>query len=304
LSIYLPTLASTADGPLTIKDVEGFEAQLNIEDQEILKLNKIRNRELTKYRVGYVNKHYREWQKVWPDGRPIEFYKALQVCQENFDGMIKKESFRRTIRKEVENIVGLGAPALRVSLTHESADQSPEINISPENKPPDVMAWSAAYRKKVIQLILDEYSPNEIQLKTGIRVEQQEAVRSELDRLGLLVIKQRKVKKKKENTPITGFTFIKNGKKYRAGMLLLPAYDPELNPFKGKYDIMSVLFKRPMMCPLGYVLDYESWVKIFESTHTHPYTHQRIPSFRCLTRITTENFEENRGFIKNLPEGV
>lgn len=304
MSIPASILATACEGPLTIKDIEGFETEPNITDPVLLEQIKNRNKDLARYRVGYVNKHYKEWQKIWPDGRPIEFYKALQACQEDFETVIKKESFRHAIRREVEAVVGAGAPSLRVSLTHESARQSPAINISPEMRAIDIMSWSQAFRKKVIQLILDEYSPSEIQTKTAIPVEQLDFVKGELNKLGFLKRKGKRKKEEKQCGLITGFTFIKNGKKFRAGKLLIPTYDPDMNPFKGLYDAMSVPFKKPMMCPVGYVLDYDSWYKLYENSHLHPYTNEKLGSLRCLIPIDTNNIEQYRSFIKNFPKAV
>ena len=312
------------DGPLHFDDVKGRMKPVYIDDPLVQKSVYDFNRKLMELRVYRINTNYREYQKIWPEGGLIDFFIALQLNEDDHVSLkdrLKKKEFIQMVRRESDHFQQkAGVSQTQINLRYETPQHTPEIDISPDDlrqqrqvSPDsfvDLSKWSKRNIDTFVKLVREQFSNKEIGHKFQITEDQVENVKEQLDKKGLFQHKGRRQKDKEteiEKSRISGFTFIKKGKKFRCGRFVFDTYDPELNPLRGYIDDVSETpIKRPFICPKGYVLDYDTWYNIIYgksnkiANHIHPYTGEKLGSMAALTELTTYNFDQYKDHIVNI----
>ena len=316
--------ANAPDGPLHFEDVAGRMKPVYVEDPNVQKSINEFNRKLMDLRIYRINTHYKEYQKIWPDGGLIDFFIGLQINHDDHVSLkqqFKKENFRELVKRESLDFQRKARiNQTQINLRYETPQNTPEIDISPDDlkhqkglSPApivDLSKWSKKNIDTFVKLVKEQFSNKEIGHKFLITDEQVEDVREQLNKKGLFTKKERKSKDKDsrpEKERISGFTFIKKGRKFRCGRYIFDPYDPDLNPLKGYIDDISQRpIKRPFICNNGYVLDYDTWYNIIYgksnkiANHIHPYTGEKLGSLAALTELTIDNFDEYKDKIKNI----
>lgn len=98
---------------------------------------------------------------------------------------------------------------------------------------------------------------------------------------------------------VTGITFIFDDAPIRIGREKKENITYSSCPLSGFPDpITNKEMTKPCMCPVGYVLDYSTWM-MFLKNKSHPYTQKKFKK-RSLIVLTNENYEENKKKFKNI----
>ena len=101
---------------------------------------------------------------------------------------------------------------------------------------------------------------------------------------------------------LDSITFIKNQKRYIVGQNNLKYHELEsVNPLPGYLDQLTL---KPMrlatLSPDGYVLDYDTWIKLLKEQKVNPFTQNKIKTQRELIILTQDNFNQYKDMIVNL----
>ena len=111
---------------------------------------------------------------------------------------------------------------------------------------------------------------------------------------------------KQNVSKITSLSFIKGQHIFNVGKTL-SQYDKNsmLNPMPGFIDPITY---KPMCVPAiskdGYVMDYNTWIKVIQEKKCNPFTRNPISSKRSLTILTIDNFSIYKPKIVNWDDVV
>ena len=314
-----PCMLSSAqyiDGPLKLKDVECFKASfINMPDEQTRKYVERFNQDLFQRRINTVNAYYKQWLKIWPQGTPLHFFAALNTYKLTVPEMetnLRDEGFKR----ELIAFVGAEADKFKQKFQNSSSGESPKysplIDLSPEDRlaaikrsqMPDIDKWTTQYYNKVVRILKDSWDDmdkNVLAESFKWTLEQCEFIYEELKKRNAFDQPQKRRRKSKEKRTFTGIMFIKDGITHRIGQPLFDPIDQTQNPLRGYCDPLTNLpFHRPMICPYGYVLDYDTWRNRLQY-HLHPYQQVPFTTMQSLTDLTVKNYDEYKDKIRNAP---
>ena len=306
-----------SNGPLKAEDVEWSLPDFGYSDfDEMTKAYLLnRNKNILQRRVNKVNANWKQWKEIWPEGSPYSFYVGLFLKKDDLFQFEKDLADPRFIHEILNTCKSNPNISGHASFKHDSPTQSPIHDLSPDDlrsqqntTAPDIMLWNKKFRTKIANFYKQFWDPeltddlSDFVQKTGFSAEQCKMIYQQLLDHGLLGKRSKKIDKK-DIPKISGFTFIKKNRSYRVGLPILSIADNTYNPLKGYCDpLTGQPFTRPLMCQDYYVLNDKTWLKQINEHHEHPYTRKHLGSIRNLIEITTENFDQYKDKIVNLPE--
>lgn len=308
---------SVTDGPLTLEDVQCWKPSLSImPDPETKKAVEKFNENLFIRRINWVNKNYKNWLKIWPEGTPLHFFAAINTFKlqpADMEIELKKDKFIG----ELIDFVGPQADIFKQKFqaTNKAVNPkySPVIDLSPEERlaaikksqMPNIDAWPPKYYSKVVKIFQENYDYMDVKIFADSfkwTIEQCKYVYEELKKRNAFEKPQKQKKKAKTKITLTSITFLKDGKAHRLGQFVFDPIDQTQNPLKGYLDpITNLEFHRPMICPYGYVLDYNTWWNRLQQYHLHPYQDVPFTTMQSLTDLTVKNYDEYKDKIRNAP---
>ncbi|EAY17436.1 hypothetical protein TVAG_493780 [Trichomonas vaginalis G3] len=292
---------------LKFEDVQPFVPSLDEIESDFAR-NYAKDRILKNYQnyVKQINNNYNDLICVWPEAQPINLFFGLidsadiaQLKENLANNYQYKEKILAETEKKLQEIGRLDNSSSNSTLLFQEDQQIDDI----------ISGWAPETREKFISLYTDfwnDVSNEEFARKVGYSVDICKKLVERLSKDGELNKEKPKKIDKKESkyvkiSPITGITFIRNGKKYRIGKGLTDPNDNPLNPLHGVPDPLTekeMCF--PMICPQFYVLDRSTWAKSISEKHEHPYLRTHMGTKRDLIPLTIDNFNEYKDKIRNI----
>lgn len=248
-------------------------------------------------RVDKVNDRLDEFMEVWPKGRPIDFFIALEASNDNIAdclGKLYRKKFRRAIQAEARQR-GVSSHTHAISLDH-SEFYTEEAEDDAEWSPEEVAKFKEAYVK---------FGTNFPRIAWEIptrNARQCKVIFGRLREAGDLPAAKTEEMENFMNNFMVGLTFTYKGRDFElsGNEQLLQIYKKK-NPIPGTVDkVTGQLILFPAMSPDGYVLDYFTWKKLLESGGQNPFTDSTIYSMDELILLTVDNFDKYKDRIQNL----
>lgn len=244
-------------------------------------------------RVDKVNDRLDDFRDVWPKGRPIDYFIALESCRDDIGSALHKlcsKRYRRAVRVESHQRGVGGACAPRVALDHsaffddESADDAPWAD-------EEIAQFKRIYARigpDFPRIAWEIPSRNARQCRV---IYEQLAERGELPALAQAADNEEHVRRF-----TLSLRFDHSGAVFEVGGGDAALREcREKNPFPGMRDrITGEEINFPAMSPDGYVLDYFTWLKILEKNSANPFTDCPIYSKDDIVLLTTDNIDEFR----------
>jgi hypothetical protein len=248
-------------------------------------------------RIQIVNECLPVFEQLWPHGKPVDYFIALDLCGDDPDATCERlvePAFVRSVLAESRSRTSRSTRPFVDFIESEdnSEDERPKRGRKSKKwKPAEV---------KLLRNLFATHGPKwkriSRQMKKRTASECQEFAASinlipESVEPGI-----RKIKR------MISLTFIRGGERFPVGHRKTRFDEAKfLNPLPGVADpVTNIPMTMPAMSPDGYVCDYTTWLKIFAETKVNPFTQLPIRSKRQLVVLTIDNFEEYRDRIVNL----
>lgn len=256
--------------------------------------------------VNQINSHYSELIEIWPEATPLQLFFGLSdsadIAQFK-ENLSSSYDYKQKVVRETEM-------KLRDIGQVDENSSSVSLVIPEEKRVDDIIAsWTTEVKERIIHLYKDfweDTSKEEFSRKIGYSIDLCNKIKERLEKDEDYNKEKpqhltKKDSKMIKSLPLTGITFVRNGKKYRIGKGLHDPSDNPLNPLHGVPDPLTekeMCF--PMICPQFYVLDRSTWVKIITEKHEHPYLGTHMGTKRDLIPLTIDNFGEYKHKIRNI----
>ena len=247
-------------------------------------------------RVDKVNDRMDDFRDVWPKGRPIDYFIALESCHDNIGSALSKlmsKRYRRAVRIESHQR-GIGREHVsRVVLDHSAFFDAEKEDDAPW-EPDEILQFKELYAR-----IGPDFPRIAWEIK-GRNARQCRVIYEHLSENGELPQLERTAAEEEfVRQFMLSLKFEHAGSVFEVGgsdVLLREC--KERNPFPGMTDrITGEVIEFPAMSPDGYVLDYFTWIKLLEKNAVNPFTDAPIYSKDDLVLLTTDNIEQYRDMI-------
>ena len=285
-------------------------------------------------RINKINRIYEALMDTWPSGRPVDFFVALELCNDDiqnlFDKLMDQNFIKNVLSETYQRGIPLKSSATRVKSqipiepefdisfieNKIESEEENEENKKKKNKKKKKMIWE----QNEIDNFIDEYQKvapilnwNHFSSKfSGKSSDQCRNLYTRLFREGKITIKSKLTNHptdltelsiiKPKNIQLTAITFIRGNKKVRIGPQTSTFEEKMmLNPIPGFIDLITNKpMEIPALSPDGYALDYNTWLKLLNEKKVNPFTQNQLTSKRQLVILTIDNFNQYKDKIKNL----
>ncbi|OHS94930.1 hypothetical protein TRFO_38905 [Tritrichomonas foetus] len=283
--------------PLLLSDVIQMIQQLPPEtDPETAETLKNFRQTVFQRRVAQVNEYIYDFLEVWPKGQPVDFFIALEMSRDDIHQAIQNLKNPNFLRK-------VSAESSARGYVHSSSSRRRkteirfEFDASDGDDDEDEDNWTEKDIKKLKDLI-NEYGTKFDVIAKKMR-KSAKMCKMKYDKL-----KKQKIIIPKKKLNIASVTIIRDNIRYTAGQTVQKFNEMELmNPIPGCVDQLTMKpMSMPALSPDGYVLDYETWMKVLNEKKMNPFTRNRIKSKRELVILTIDNYDNYKDKIVNFEE--
>lgn len=254
-------------------------------------------------RVNKVNEYIADFRDIWPSGKPIELFIALEQSNDDINLVtqnIQDSQFLRQISLTLSSR-GLGnstSRKKRLDYTYDFDDDEEDYDDD------DLDQWTVK-EIELLKALVKQHGTKFSLISKSFKGKSTKTIKKMYNQIRIetrFEMKNKCRNKKKFN--IESVTFIKNGVRYTAGQNSSKFSEMEiLNPIPGYIDQLTLQPMRlPTLSPDGYVLDYDTWMKLLKEQKVNPFTRNHIKSMRELIVLTIDNFDSYKDKIVNLDE--
>ncbi|OHT08958.1 hypothetical protein TRFO_22291 [Tritrichomonas foetus] len=314
---------------LTYEEVEPFipPDPENVDEgvRDYIRQNK---RNMVKRRVARVNSLYDEFSLFWPQGTPILFYFALEMCKDVEIEVLERLQdpvFIRSVIERFETLKKGSSPEKIVSEKpsilndddFESTDDESDENFQTPTEKTKSHHFTQEETKKFIGIISGLTKPTSWKdISKAMHGKQQKECKALYKRLneeGVLessfvtanFTKTEPAEDLSQFSHIKSLFFVCGDQRSVVGPQNMKMKEYAMsNPL---FNYIDMLTQEPMIVPAlspdGYVLDYSTWTRLLKDKdhNTNPFT-RNIVNRRQLIILTTENIDQYRHMIINLEE--
>lgn len=285
--------------PLLLSDVLSFMPPLpdDLDSETSATLMSFRT-EIYQRRVKKVNEFLPSFKEIWPKGTPIELFLALEKSNDDFSLAIHNIStphFLREINKRINTS--------RPQSPKRTKTKRSELSLFYDEDSDD-QEWSYQDIEHLKQLV-NKYGNRFKEISKHLKGKTPQMCKNMYEIIKLEIAVESPKKKKGRSSKfdqLDSITFIKNQKRYIVGQNNLKYHELEsVNPLPGYLDQLTL---KPMrlatLSPDGYVLDYDTWIKLLKEQKVNPFTQNKIKTQRELIILTQDNFNQYKDMIVNL----
>lgn len=294
---------------------------------------------IMKRRVLKVNKLFFDLKSIWPNGSPLEYYIALELCNDDPQELAEKIShkeFFQTVRYELDARLYSSEKSKYNNIhcsedTYEAEKDDGDFQISKDLKKSkkhknvwlqtDIESFKQLYLKKGpfknwknVAKYFPTKTPNqckclynELRSKNELPVKTKSMQQTTLDFQKDSTPNNHQPNKKSISiSKIQSIVFVYDDKRSVVGpRSRLFEMMTALNPIPGYIDQITMQpMTMPALSPDGYILDYTTWLKLLNEKKVNPFTQNHMKSKRELTILTVDNFDHYRSKIVNLEECI
>lgn len=283
-----------------------------IDDPTTMKFITQRNEQMLRIRLKQIEQYIKENPDILTNFSVKQIYIAYELSDYNKEEMkvnLLMQDFVNRVNQEISARKSERKNALQQSSIKLSGTQILEV----ENK----QGWSEVDIRYFMTLVGNSHE-NDIDWPHILEYFPNQSEKSCKTLYAALLEKNyiKAKKKKKKNSmqfdvvnkhnihKITSLTFIKGEYTFSVGKIM-SQYDKNsmLNPMPGFIDpITCKPMCVPAISPDGYVMDYNTWIKVIQEKKCNPFTRNPISSKRSLTILTIDNFELYKSKIVNWDE--
>ena len=268
-------------------------------------------RDIYQRRVFKVNENLFDFSNLWPNGRPIDFFIALELSNDDLNlalANLKDQNFIRTVLSEcaARGIAHVSSRRRKIgSIYSNFADHNEMVNYADgdndddEDEDDDDEKWST-YEIEKLKSLVKRFGKKFSSISKQLKGKSPKSCKEMYEQIKL----QESMKKKKKKLNINSVTLIKDNVRYTAGQGQTKYNEMEfMNPIPGCIDPLTCKpMSIPAISPDGYVMDYETWIKLLNEKKVNPFTQNPIKSKRELVILTIDNYEEYKDKIVNFEE--
>lgn len=283
-------------------------------------------------RLQKVNKNFQFLSDTWPQGRPIDYFIALELCNDDINVLSEKIKVQQFTRLVLSESAQRGFPTRQAVVEKKISRSYSEFDFDSDDDNDETSDDEKGGKKKQkrgrkkatckwepseISEFIFEYN-NNIRNQTwtafcsrffGKREEDCLKLLKKLKKEGKIFrefpenIKVREDPKAKKVT-LCAINFIKGDIRIRVGPVSQETEERmAMNPIPGYIDMITQKpMEIPALSPDGYALDYSTWLKLLNEKKVNPFTQNHLTSKRQLTILTIDNFDQYKDKIVNLEQ--
>ncbi|KAK8893196.1 hypothetical protein M9Y10_021612 [Tritrichomonas musculus] len=254
-------------------------------------------------RVDKVNEYMFDFHEIWPSAKPIELFIALEQANDDINLVTQKiqdSQFLRQISLTLSSHgIGNSMPRKKRSDFKYDFDDDDEED-------EDLVKWSFK-EIELLKSLTKEHGTKFSEISRYFKGKNARMCKKMYDQIKLEIRNENKKsqsKTRKKRFNIESVTFVKDGSRFTVGQHFLKFSEKEsLNPIPGSIDQLTLQPMRlPTLSPDGYVLDYDTWMKLLKEQKVNPFTQNHIKSMRELIILTIDNFDSYKDKIVNLEQ--
>ena len=277
-------------------------------------------------RLSKINKNFQYLSDTWPQGRPIDYFIGLELCQDDINEFFEKVKSPQFTRLVLSESAQRGFPMRQNSNHRQSLRSYSEFSFDDEDPSSEDTRYSKKKGKRgkkkackweptEIAEFIYEYNNNIANQSWsafcsrffGKKEEDCLQLLNKLRKEGKIFVENPEIvddssKQKKSN--LLAITFIKGDRRVRVGKISIETEERmAMNPIPGYIDMITQKpMEIPALSPDGYALDYNTWLKLLNEKKVNPFTQNHLTSKRQLTILTIDNFDEYKDKIVNLEQ--
>lgn len=256
-------------------------------------------------RVNKVNEYIADFQEIWPSGKPIELFVALEQSNDDINLVTQKIQDSQFLR---QISLTLSSHGLGDTICRKKRSNFKYIFDDEEEDEDDLARWSIK-EIELLKSLVKQHGTKFGLISKSFKGKDSKMCKKMYNQIRLetkidLKNKSHQTKSRKKRFNIESVTFLKDGARYTVGQNSSKFSEMEiLNPIPGYIDQLTLQPMRlPTLSPDGYVLDYDTWMKLLKEQKVNPFTQNHIKSMRELIVLTIDNFDSYKEKIVNLDE--